>query len=739
MKRTFSIGIGRAIAALFILVLSTTSVLSNAEQRASSWWQITLLPHQARYTIGQEVRLRLQSPVRVNASSQMVAMRVIAAYPNRGSTGTRQLCNSSSADVWQHFGDLGTQLPIPNTTVAFATMTVPPFPWRVCVSDYDTTWSVATGPSAFREVGNFEHLPFVFGLNESRHFYNTSAEPVAGDYAAIRILSAFPTVSPSSYRGGLDGDTVKLVPAGTPCSTEKLSSRELRTGTRSTDYCGTNSVNRTTGWWTNPFCLQEGSVGSGVARMGTLNRNPFVDGPWEATVNADLVAYLKLPSAGSYDICYSPLWHRRRLAANWPLSYGAVPVWFKLFKLGNDGCALDAVSFPSSCKPRTMKFTVLSVSAFPSTWSAPDLTPASWTALKIDGSNLNSFAAQNWDCLGCSSINYFHTAGGDQIRLVPEAAFASTSETVSGSFFSGARLSSGLLRRETSASGDYATYRYTMRFSGFNLGTATESAGCWTRKFDNYGWRGAQLNAARDTIGGDSGSNGATASGDLGGDPRSGLHSHLQNVSGTSAVYAYIRVPAFRGFRFRVCYRKGGTNNWRSLAWNTAVPYPVEQNMGIGNLHLIPFPKPSSANISIQINDTRAATWAEAILHSRVPRFTTMPSNLFTSSVADADVRSIGFKLVTSGVACSTDDGENRTTRWDHGLPECSPADCLPNGCGLSQCWGSADDSNTLRRTIAIRFMIPSTIRSYRLCLKVNTDNWQQIGLLTPTSAPQLA
>jgi hypothetical protein len=189
-----------------------------------------------------------------------------------------------------------------------------------------------------------------------------------GDYAAIEIL-ANPTAKRfvgigSGYAFNISSfslqDNVKLVKFGYPCTYEKEDSRADQDlnllSMRDDQYCGANNLRAVSGDWANTNCITEGSVAGGVANVGERSVNPLASDSTtyapssffhKRTDRQHLVAYMKLPAVGEYDICVSTrMWRRtsyemsRRSDSLW-LAANAQPVWIKAYDASSSAC--DAI------------------------------------------------------------------------------------------------------------------------------------------------------------------------------------------------------------------------------------------------------------------------------------------------------------------------------------------------------------------------------------------------------------
>jgi hypothetical protein len=273
------------------------------------------------------------------------------------------------------------------------------------------------------------------------------------DYATIKVVTngrpdygvwnnkAFDPFDFSMNWGDLQrGDQMKLVPAGFPCTYEKMSASADRTLNTHKDlastvkqYCGSNYVKATTGDFVNQGCVTEGSIAEGVLATGSNTQNPHqahdtVKASTPVASGSSLLGYAKLPAAGNYDICFSPRVYRLSLLNVSALPYNPtltnpVPVWFKLYKASGNCPTTNSYAPTTSCAPRTMVLTtVAATNAI--TFSAIDTTPGSWGTIMISGSGLSNSKATSWEY--SSPREYFTTAGGDQFRIVPDTNFGST-------------------------------------------------------------------------------------------------------------------------------------------------------------------------------------------------------------------------------------------------------------------------------------------------------------------------
>eukprot|EP00759_Apiculatamorpha_spiralis_P009190 PhF_6_TR15950/c0_g1_i1/m.24818 len=691
------------------------------------------------YVAGSEIRVKLSLQTRAknffNVSAGQMAIRVIAAYTGRLQTGTKlSICNTSNTDVWQTSQDVGTSVykfGRDYSLFAYGTFTVPPFPWRICMKNVFNN-SIGT---PWLEIPD-QYL-ISYSYNYTSVYWQAPTALYEGDYAALRIFVSDATwryqqrYPPSSYQ--YRGDNVKLVPAGYPCTYEKTTSRDKNFPnflTRSSTsqfahYCGSRAVD-VNGHWTSDACMLEGSVVDGVAVVGTSRLNPLVDTIAQGgtvTGTSNQTAYIRLPAAGSYDVCYSSA-HMRQYYSN--RTTESVPLWMKLFKAGDSGCSSAVWTNRRACKPTVMRLVITSPSANPITWSMNDTTEKTWGSIKFTSTSatLSSAKVTEWDCNGCTK-NYFITTGGDAFRFVPYSLI--TSSTVTRGELQGS-TNTGLPRLSVTGiqSTTYGTEQVTLNYAGKpDLGSVVASAGCWYNAGDNYGAMGSTINSAADTSSGDTDDSGVSASGDLGSDPRSGKMAYREDLTSQNSVFGYVRVPsAVRSYY--VCYRPAGISTWQIL------------RTSMGGTTLLPTLKKSSryANFTFSLNDTRGGTYGNFLVLSRFPILNTMPSLFYSSR--PPPVQGFAMKLVKTTQSCDTDLAPFQGESWDAGLPECPlgvMAACQSGTCG---CEGRTDDSLTKRNKIAFYLRVPTFGVSHRVCFRFDNYNWFQLSTITPTAPPRL-
>ncbi|CUG06505.1 Hypothetical protein, putative [Bodo saltans] len=636
-------------------------------------------------------------------------------YANRAQSGTTPVdCNSSSSSVYFDSGNLGistyTNLGRYIVYQAYTTFSVPPFPYRICIRDQP-----AFGTSQYYPIEGVGVTPVVYNYTEIGLNFRASTVMQEGDFAAIAITkigSTFPYAFTVPDATGLNGDSVKLVPAGYPCTMEGTLSRETA---QTSDYCGSNRLTAN-GFWTSTGCLLAGSVANGVARMGTNAVNPFIDPvmtgfPRTLQAGESLTAYLQLPAYGLYDVCYSPLAYRLA-QVNVGSSIGQ-PLWFKIMSY-TSSCT------STSCPSRTRLQVTARIGTV--TWSSTSaMIAGSYGSIRIRGAgDLNTNPATKWDpkCSGCTK-EFYNTTGGDTFRLVNFASFQ-----INPSFTSGTKVT---ITGTSTTFGSSTEGTVIDAGATANVGSIAPNAGCWVSDNDNYGTVETPMGMAA-CASCETGSAGQTASGDLGGDPRSGETTWRQNLANQLLTFSRVRVPSIGG-TWRVCYRKAGINNWQYLDWDTLITKPYQGFFQGSATNLISIRESQmNTNFTYTLNDTRKGTWAQFQVASTLANMETTASNFFTTTVPQASVRGAMLKVIDVTQRCD-DISQTAATALDGGLAECLPSQCGYVNGSCYGCSGSSDNTATLRRMITFNVLLPSNISSVRVCFRNRVENWR---ILTP-------
>ena len=742
---------------------------------------------------------KLMGPL-INITAHVARVVIIPAYSGRARTGTMTPCwsisqaalstaGTSNTYYWQQYWGMGTMPRVDNqlrwrnglSATAYTTFTVPPFPFRICVQ---LAYMLRNGTIVNRtshstdrmwgEIDNFRttvfnthtYIPYVFVAASTMY---------EGDYAAIKILQnrrPHNTYAASPSGNVYDGDAIKLVPAGFPCTYE----------TGNGKYCGTKNA---AGVWTETTCPDQGSVRYGVAALGDNRANPYsmkwngyrITSGTYPQASLQLIAYMKLPAPATYDMCYSP----REMRKNSPRNSTVVPAWFKVFAMDSSCTSVGAsINIQPSCASTTR----LTIAANTDTlrWTTADWFPGSWGTIQMYSTDaaakpFNLGKATAWEY--SSPAEFFAIAGGDQFRLVDEDAFAAGAEMTYGNLdtrsATGAKLSTisqkpfgasafSTPQRTTAAVGSFGasgdTYIQTMqgdpnRGTRFAITDGLASGGCWNNYNDNFGNYGKGLNGINSGMttscctdatvdndwtcatGGsqntrcamsDQDSRGVTASGDLGDNPRSGMFSWAWDTASAASAYAYVRIP--QGRRWKVCYRRagtsGGTENWREIT-GTATE--------LGNLLNPNAPtRRMRKNYTYHLNDTREFTWGPITITEATwrnaqvaakPSLTTQDLNYWSTAPT---VVGSAVKIVRSTRSCYTDAGETDTFTMRAGVRECEVGQCPSSTCTLPCAAGSSHESSELRTEIVFYIRIPKKISTYyRVCFKNGAENWIQL------------
>eukprot|EP01062_Namystynia_karyoxenos_P042238 TRINITY_DN3081_c1_g2_i1.p1 TRINITY_DN3081_c1_g2~~TRINITY_DN3081_c1_g2_i1.p1 ORF type:complete len:4381 (+),score=1060.94 TRINITY_DN3081_c1_g2_i1:147-13289(+) len=535
-------------------------------------------------------------------------------------------------------------------------------------------------------------------------------DPTAGQYAIVQLLRSeqlwnYTFIMPStacSPPGSLascgQGDNLKIVPAGVPCTEEQQS--------LSYEYLGTSLVS-SDGQWQNGAAggLLFGAGGGGVGRFGTQTQNPFVSS-WTSAQEyasdndgqAAAYVYVRLPQqiGGSFEVCYSSLDERETLLSSLG-TLESVPVWHKL-KSCPDG---------STCSSAAYK-TEFSVAEEPVGWTMHDLTPNTWGTIVFsdNSSGLSTKAATKESA---TAYNYWAPSGGDSFRIVP---FSSVTE---------------------------------------EDGVSSEpGAGCWSS---------ATVTAGSATQHGGLAEAGAAlpaGSYDLTGGP---FGNTTSNHDGQKLAFSGLYVPG-RWTRWMVCYRRtcsgGGckaSSGWRVLPWHGRDPVPSHmrgltpsyhppQVAGRGAAQLVPFDWGADTieyppELTWFMNDTRQGTWGPVIIDQRNLSYAgRLDSRQW--SVSGADARGSALRLVHPSFGCDWAGAAAESS--DGGAVECNSKSAETD---RQYCMGSAADSE---RTTTVAFYItvpPQLSGGYRVCFRLGAWNWVEAepaesssSWLAPTADP---
>ena len=756
-----------------------------------------------------------------NATAGSAKVRIIPAYSNRGdgSSGERIKCNMHS-DYWQEYWGLTSARYLWGSAMVqqgFITFTVPPFPYRMCLQAEASYRNVTTFNETLQQTNPYRALKLgaraigkprqrviierfflinstyekgdtsqgvwsefngletsVQWVNSSAHYvFKSSTNMFPGDFAAIKIMQ-------NGFRHELfvpakntlnSGDYVKLVKGGLPCTYENIHIR---------DYCGSNHLQGTgidvvkqkKRYALTIECIREGAIKHGVLRVGSNQLNPYGMGarasyPVETlTLSAirggkDLVAYAELPSAGTYDICFSP----RALRTGNHTTYNT-PVWYKIFNGNVDTCNVNP-NERKKCYPKGRL--IVSSNTFSQSYQAKSTVPGSWGQIRIyttqaSGSGPTAFQstmkATVWEY--SKPREFFNTLGGDQFRLVSNNHFTNTPQGRIGDMnlrtiayalrgqVAPTQTYTDFSRMEATTATEYgaAADRTTIRAIGkpdlgseFTL-TTNGGGGCWNHLSDNYGAYTTGLNgissemlqqccngtachtmpSSRGCSMSDKDNEGVTASGDLGGDPRASIYAWTSNAASQTEAWAYIRFPS-SAQRWDVCYRRAGVENWRRIPRK-----PFDNPAGADLPSFMDVLDIKDHFYTYYINDTQAQTWGPLFVRDRNKTLTTQRSNY----VGSGTVVGSQVKVVKNTESCYTSLGEYETWNSNPGLQECDVGVCSASGtqCDAQKCLGQADDSSVERTEVAFYIRMPTPRASneyYRVCFKNKDESWIQL------------
>eukprot|EP01062_Namystynia_karyoxenos_P034419 TRINITY_DN2523_c0_g2_i1.p1 TRINITY_DN2523_c0_g2~~TRINITY_DN2523_c0_g2_i1.p1 ORF type:complete len:4810 (+),score=845.13 TRINITY_DN2523_c0_g2_i1:137-14566(+) len=540
-------------------------------------------------------------------------------------------------------------------------------------------------------------------------------EPTAGQYAVIQINSIDPrwnftlpsaACSSSDPVSCLDGDNLKLVPEGFPCTYENT-----YLGKRGDLYYGSRFV-EWDGRWHHQAAdgLSMGATAGGMGLMGSDTLNPLTDSsemtapsvleplPLDHSSQLSLrrtYAYARLPrAAGRYEVCFSAM-GQRALWARENLTLASVPMWAKLYPCSSDGC--------SSISPGvlTPAFTVVDETLG---WTMLDLSPGTYGTIRIDAGNithpngtvtqgrfLDRRPMESWD-EAPHARNYWRTRGGDQLRIVH-----------------GAWLEDGFTLRPTPL---------VDRPMG-----SSPRAGCWYRANDRAWEDGSDMPTQCRDMAGD-----PTLPPDQRGDDRQGQHDAFCSVyvprqSSFSAPPTYLTTADSQ--EWWVCYRRGGVGGWRVLRWHdeshgvplkwtrlgrwyapalywTGPPdWGPESLAGRTTVYATPLvpgvygseAMQAESNFTVRwaMNDTRQGTWGPITVavdadddYYRGVRISALPwdwGRAYGPGARVADTQGTAVRLVLPTHGCDDPDHSRGSESTDGGQLECNSAraeiDCI--------------------------------------------------------------
>eukprot|EP01065_Artemidia_motanka_P023863 TRINITY_DN2850_c4_g1_i1.p1 TRINITY_DN2850_c4_g1~~TRINITY_DN2850_c4_g1_i1.p1 ORF type:complete len:4740 (+),score=1148.16 TRINITY_DN2850_c4_g1_i1:842-14221(+) len=443
-----------------------------------------------------------------------------------------------------------------------------------------------------------------------------ATDPTVAQYAVLLVESAEPWwnfTRPSAACALGDeqscawGDSLKLVPAGVPCTAERTATRHRPTteyplGEPVTPFLGSAFVGTEGQWLPTAYeGMSEGATRGGVGVFGAARRHPLLDGVDAGVpyIDDDLIRrgffYVRLPDTpGHYDVCFSAL-EQRRLWRTENATADQVPVWRKLWRCQH-GCP-DGAPRGDTFSRALARGTPPSIYVAPESlgWSMLDVSENTWGPMRVAdsaGATLSRAPVQIDE--RSARRDYWAPAGGDQVKLVGAEHFAE--EPL-----------------------QFRSWPLEKRPLG-----STPSVGCWHRTVDL--WEEAAPYP--------------TASFDLGDDPTLPVQQRADNARGvTDAYFEPFTGPVHR--QRYVCYRRNGTGEgWRALPWQAQLPQrwrhlrppegPLPQPLTSGAPYQPPEDPLGATAPSLlrwYMNDTRAGTWGPVWIE---------PSNLSGTTVIDA-------------------------------------------------------------------------------------------------------
>ena len=621
----------------------------------------------------------------------------------------------------------------------------------------------------------------VFAGVASNMFFRL-ADPTTGQYGIIQLLSTDSwnfTYPPSNcpqqtneangvHAQCADGDNLKIVPLGAPCTFDLQSYGKYYFGT---DYVHPNGVWRDTAL----EGVREGATAGGVGAFGTQYANPLVDswsswgiyyrahsldrnGPSASLIDipsrgtvGDVVnhayAYVRLPEeVASFEVCYSGKEWRTRLVEGNTTSYNA-PLWRKLLR-----CTGGDVTNGVCSSARSSGFS-FAVRAEVIGWTMVDLSPGTWGDIVFDDSgenqinprrSLNSLSAQtapttlSYPIPATSTANYWNPTGGDYFKIVPSTVLTE--------------------HQLTGRSGAYGHPKF-----GSFPGT-----GCWDTTYN--------FPATETSLGGFVDLEHAYPIGsfDLSYDPSLPRNHILHDAPhGVNATFSHVYVPSDGSYA--VCYRRtcsfGGATceahaGFRVLPFHKSTVGTVPSRWlhfedsytpGVvsGYSHLLTAGTYTSlvkypGEVLWAMNDTRSDTHgplmldmnrtlsAFSLLDSR--RWSFFAPGAMTKKVA-TELEGSALRVVMSSKSCVyptfTGRKDEGFESLDAGLLECNHKEAESQAFATSTSWTCEGSSSnvTSANTMTFYIKVPNP-GTYRICLRTRGWNWRELpGYMTPTAS----
>eukprot|EP00755_Sulcionema_specki_P037370 Sspe_Gene.22886::Locus_8795_Transcript_1_1_Confidence_1.000_Length_10103::g.22886::m.22886 len=504
-------------------------------------------------------------------------------------------------------------------TTAHSTFTAPTEEFVICFRHTPTgdvffehagIWVLFTSDGYYPNTGPGPSGRWRFKAEQSETWFYLPSPATHGQYAIIEVNSNevgwnFTSHSCDGPSSCASGDSLKIVPKGTPCTFEHQS---YEAG----GYLGSSVVSAEGVWEGDAVLgLTEGATAGGAAMFGGRGLNPLVDPP--GTVSETVgdqgfpvppsaraaYAYVRLPpSPGVYEICFSAR-EQRQAWLGMNTTIDSIPMWRKLWPCAGPRCTQRSGSaFTASSTEAS--FTVTSEVIG---WSMRDKMAGSWGPIRIDAggsSTLSRAPHTTREELLSDQERYWLARGGDALRVVPARLFSETRSS-----------------RRGTVHGSFA------------------AAGCWYRSGDVM----FEATSPSELL---------SATRDLRDDPTDTVplaRSHDQ--AGVSATFAIIAVPFEPSF---VCYRtpavgRSPTGGWRVLRASASSPGAWVR--GATPL-LVPDARDGlNETVEWSANDTREGTWGAVRVGSA-----NSTATFDTSPWSWAGDKGTALRLVPAGRPC---------------------------------------------------------------------------------------
>ena len=403
--------------------------------------------------------------------------------------------------------------------------------------DFSAKWVMFTKRGIFYDTnptGFLKTRDFIFRAKPAEVFYFLNSA-VAGQYAVIELNSISNELNFTRPSGNCSylapencrqGDSLKIVPSGMPCTYEAVSFRhDPFYGSAFTEYDGSWDATGVQGVFT-------GATSGGVGLFGMQDANPLVEttalydsgdyGPEEISdYQAQTISrrtayvYVRLPKeVGSFDFCFSQQ-QRRAVLRGLNSTSENIPMWAKLFPCSSERCVQRNTQVSST------SFEVLSHSFG---WTMSDIRPGTYGTIRIDtGTTTGLMNLQAVHSVEESPAyrNYFNSIGGDQIRIVSVERFSETYTQ----------------RNEPNENRPFGS---------------TPDVGCWFRDNDRA-W--------------DEGTDMPSSITNLQGDPTLARSTTIDDPTTSTEGFGGIFIP--NAGEWMVCYRRGGLHGWITLPFHT--------------------------------------------------------------------------------------------------------------------------------------------------------------------------